>query len=167
MLEEHDIMWFEEPISPEDHDGYIEVTRALDMAVAGGENDFTRWGFRDIIARKAMDIVQPDLCAAGGFSECRKIATLASAFGVECVPHAWVSAIGLAATVQFLAALPDQPPAFRPLPPMLEFEQTPNPLRDHLAQEPIEQKKGIVKVPSGPGLGIEIDREVLKKYKVA
>ena len=114
MLEEHDIMWFEEPISPEDHDGYIEVTRALDMAVAGGENDFTRWGFRDIIARKAMDIVQPDLCAAGGFSECRKIATLASAFGVECVPHAWGSAIGLAATVQFLAALPDQPPAFRP-----------------------------------------------------
>ena len=76
MLEEHDILWFEEPISPEDHDGYVEVTRALDMAVAGGENDFTRWGFRDVIARKAMDIVQPDLCAAGGFSECRKIATL-------------------------------------------------------------------------------------------
>ena len=69
MLEEHDILWFEEPISPEDHDGYIEVTRALDMAVAGGENDFTRWGFRDVIANKAMDIVQPDLCAAGGFSD--------------------------------------------------------------------------------------------------
>ena len=96
-----------------------------------------------------------------------QIAALASAFGVECMPHAWGSAIGLAATVQFLAALPDQPPAFRPMPPMLEFEQTPNPLRDHLAQEPIEQKKGIVKVPGGPGLGIEIDREVLKKYKVA
>jgi D-galactarolactone cycloisomerase len=167
MLEEHDILWFEEPISPEDHDGYVEVTRALDMAVAGGENDFTRWGFRDIIARKAMDIVQPDLCAAGGFSECRKIATLASAFGVECVPHAWGSAIGLAATVQFLAALPDQPPALRPMPPMLEFEQTPNPLRDHLAMAPIEQKGGIVKVPDGPGLGIEIDRKVLQQYKVA
>ncbi|HJQ59185.1 MAG TPA: mandelate racemase/muconate lactonizing enzyme family protein [Vineibacter sp.] len=166
MLEAHDIMWFEEPISPEDHDGYVEVTRALDMAVAGGENDFTRWGFRDIIARKAMDIVQPDLCAAGGFSECRKIATLASAFGVECVPHAWGSAIGLAATVQFLAALPDQPPALRPMPPMLEFEQTPNPLRDHLAKTPIEQKGGIVKVPDGPGLGIEIDRKVLQQYKV-
>ena len=66
MLEEHDILWFEEPVSPEDHEGYIEVTRALDMAVAGGENDFTRWGFRDVIAKKAMDIVQPDLCAAGG-----------------------------------------------------------------------------------------------------
>jgi D-galactarolactone cycloisomerase len=167
MLEPHDILWFEEPISPEDHDGYVEVTRALDMAVAGGENDFTRWGFRDLIARKAMDIVQPDLCAAGGFSECRKIAALASAFGVECVPHAWGSAIGLAATVQFLAALGDQPPAFRPMPPMLEFEQTPNPLRDHLATTPIEQRAGLVAVPEGPGLGIEIDRAILQQYKVA
>ena len=121
----------------------------------------------DLIARKAMDIVQPDLCAAGGFSECRKIAALASAFGVECVPHAWGSAIGLAATVQFLAALGDQPPAFRPMPPMLEFEQTPNPLRDRLATNPIEQKAGIVAVPEGPGLGIEIDRAILQQYKVA
>ena len=166
-MEDLDLMWFEEPISPEDHDGYVAVTNALDMAVAGGENDFTRWGFRDIIARKAMDIVQPDLCAAGGISECRKIAALASAHGVECVPHAWGSAIGLAATVQFLAALPDTPPAFRPQPPMLEFEQTPNPLRDHLAKDPIVQKEGIVRVPDGPGLGIEVDRAVLAQYKVA
>ncbi len=167
MLEELDLMWFEEPISPEDHDGYVQVTQALDLAVAGGENDFTRWGFRDVIAKKAMDIVQPDVCAAGGLSEMRKIATLASAFGVECVPHAWGSAIGLAATVQFLAALPDQPPAFRPIPPMLEFEQTPNPLRDELAREPIVQRRGIVAVPDGPGLGIEVDREVLARFKVA
>ena len=167
MLEELDLLWFEEPISPEDHDGYAQVTQALDLAVAGGENDFTRWGFRDVIAKKAMDIVQPDVCAAGGISEMRKIAALASAFGVECVPHAWGSAIGLAATVQFLAALPDQPPAFRPIPPMLEFEQTPNPLRDALAREPIVQRRGIVAVPDGPGLGIEVDREVLARFKVA
>jgi D-galactarolactone cycloisomerase len=167
MMEPLDLMWFEEPISPEDHDGYVEVTRALDMAVAGGENDFTRWGFRDIIARKAMDIVQPDVCAAGGLSECRKIAALASAHGVECVPHAWGSAIGLAATLQWLAALPDTPPAFRPISPMLEFEQTPNPLRDLLATVPIIQQEGIVAVPEGPGLGIEIDRTVLTRFKVA
>ncbi|MBX6741868.1 MAG: mandelate racemase/muconate lactonizing enzyme family protein [Acetobacteraceae bacterium] len=167
MLEELDLLWFEEPVSPEDHAGYAQVTQALDLAVAGGENDFTRWGFREVIATKAMDIVQPDVCAAGGISEMRKIATLASAFGVECVPHAWGSAIGLAATVQFLAALPDQPPAFRPIPPMLEFEQTPNPLRDILAKEPITQQGGIVRVPEGPGLGIEVDHEVLARFKVA
>lgn len=167
MREPHDILWFEEPISPEDRKGYAEVTRALDPALAGGENEFTRWGFRDIVVEKAMDIVQPDLCAAGGSSACLKIATLASAHGVECVPQAWGSAIGLAASVQFLAALPDQPPAWRPIPPMLEFEQTPNPLRDRLAREPIVPREGIVRVPETPGIGIEIDRDALMRFKTA
>ena len=166
-LQELDIEWFEEPISPEDIDGYVEVSRALDMAVAGGENEFTRWGFRDAIARKAMDIVQPDVCAAGGISECRKIATLASAHGVECVPHAWGSAIGLAATIHFLAALPNQPPCLVPMEPLLEFEQEQNPFRDHLALEPIRQVGGLVGVPQKPGLGIEVDRSIIEKYKVA
>jgi D-galactarolactone cycloisomerase len=164
-LEKLDVEWFEEPISPEDIDGYVEVTRALDMAVAGGENEFTRWGFRDLVVRKAMDIVQPDVCAAGGISECRKIATLASAHGVECVPHAWGSAIGLAATLHFLAALPDQPPSFRPMPPLLEFEQCENPFRDHLSREPITLNRGKVQIPTGPGLGIDIDRSVLDRYR--
>lgn len=166
-LEKLDVEWFEEPISPEDLDGYVEVTRALDMAVAGGENEFTRWGFRDIVARKAMDIVQPDVCAAGGISECRKIAALAAAHGVECVPHAWGSAIGLAATLHFLAALPDQPPSFRPMPPLLEFEQCENPFRDLLTVEPIVQHRGVVQIPTGAGLGIEVKRDVLDRYRVA
>ena len=165
-LEELDIEWFEEPISPEDHDGYVEVTRALDMAVAGGENDFTRFGFRDLIARKAMDIVQPDVCAAGGITECKKIAALASAHGVECVPHAWGSAVGLAATLHFLASIPDCPPSLIPIPPLLEYEQCENPFRDYLAKEPIYQEQGIVKIPTGAGLGIEIDRAVIEKYRV-
>ena len=165
-LEELDIEWFEEPISPEDLDGYIEVTRALDMAVAGGENDFTRWGFRDAIVKKAMDIVQPDVCAAGGITECKKIATMATAHGVECVPHAWGSAIGLAATLQFLAAIPDQPPSLFPNPVMLEFEQTENPFRDDLAKNPITQSGGRVKIPDGPGLGIEVERSVIDQYRV-
>ena len=165
-LERLNVEWFEEPISPEDLDGYVEVTRALDMAVAGGENEFTRWGFRDIVVRKAMDIVQPDVCAAGGITECRKIATLASAHGVECVPHAWGSAIGLAATLHFLAALPDQPPSFRPMPPLLEFEQCENPFRDHLATSPIVQKGGVVDIPQGAGLGIDVERTVLERYRL-
>ena len=165
-LEALDIEWFEEPISPEDIDGYVEVTRALDMAVAGGENEMTRWGFRDLVVRKAMDIIQPDVCAAGGISECRKIATLAAAHGVECVPHAWGSVIGVAATLHFLAALPDQPPSFRPMPPMFEFEQCENPFRDLLSKDPIVQHRGKVQVPTGAGLGIEIERSVLDRYRV-
>lgn len=166
-LEELDVDWFEEPISPEDIDGYVEVTRALDIAVAGGENEFTRWGFKDAITRKAMDIVQPDVCAAGGISECKKIAAMATAHGVECVPHAWGSAVGLAATIHFLASLPDQPPAFFPVPPMLEFEQEENPFRDYLAKTPIVQVGGRVAVPDGPGLGIEVDRAVIEQYRAA
>ena len=166
-LEKLNVEWFEEPISPEDIDGYVEVTRSLDMAVAGGENEFTRWGFRDLVVRKAMDIIQPDVCAAGGISECRKIATLASAHGVECIPHAWGSAIGLSATLHFLAALPDQPPSFRPMPPLLELEQCENPFRDLLSVEPILQKAGKVQIPTGAGLGIEINRSVLDRYRVS
>lgn len=165
-LEKLDVEWFEEPISPEDIDGYVQVTQALDMAVAGGENEYTRWGFRDIVSRKAMDIIQPDLCAAGGFSECKKIAAMATAHGVECVPHAWGSVIGVAATLHFIAALPDQPPSFRPMPVLFEFEQCENPFRDHLATEPILLVNGSVPIPTKPGLGIDIDRRVLKKYAV-
>ena len=158
-LEELDIEWFEEPISPEDIDGYVQVTQALDMAIAGGENEFTRWGFRDAIARKAMDIVQPDVCAAGGISECKKIAALATTHGVECVPHAWGSAVGLAATLHFLAALPDQPPSLFAVPPMLEFEQEENPFRDHLADPltpggPLDRPGGRRRQSGG---GAEID----------
>ena len=165
-LEKLDVEWFEEPISPEDIDGYVQVTQALDMAVAGGENEYTRWGFRDIVSRKAMDIIQPDLCAAGGFSECKKIAAMATAHGVECVPHAWGSVIGVAATLHFIAAMPDQPPSFRPMPALFEFEQCENPFRDHLATEPIQLVNGVVSIPTRPGLGIDIDRSVLKKYAV-
>ncbi len=165
-LEALDIEWFEEPVSPEDIAGYSAVSAALDMAVAGGENDFTRYGFREAITKKAMDIVQPDVCAAGGLTECKKIATLAAAHGVECVPHAWGSAVGLAATLHFLAALPDCPPSLIPMPPLLEFEQTENPFRDHLAHEPITHTGGVVAIPDKPGLGVSVNRDIISRYAV-
>jgi D-galactarolactone cycloisomerase len=161
------VHWFEEPISPEDLDGYVEVTRKLDMAVAGGENEFTKFSFRRILEKRAMDIVQPDVCAAGGITECKKIAALAQAQGVQCVPHAWGTAIGLAATMHFLASLPNTPPCLVPQPPMLEYEQTFNPFRDELSSTALTHVGGIVHVPTGPGLGIEINRAVLDKYRVA
>ncbi|HEV7619028.1 MAG TPA: mandelate racemase/muconate lactonizing enzyme family protein [Burkholderiaceae bacterium] len=165
-LEKLDIHWFEEPISPEDLDGYVEVTRKLDMAIAGGENEFTKFGFRRILEKRAMDIVQPDVCAAGGITECKKIAALAQASSVQCVPHAWGTAIGLAATMHYLASLPFTPPCLVPVPPMLEYEQTFNPFRDELSSTDLTHKDGFVTVPNGPGLGIEINRDVLERYRV-
>lgn len=165
-LERLDVSWFEEPISPEDLDGYVEVSRALDMATAGGENEFTKYGFRRILAARAMDIVQPDVCAAGGITECKKIAALAQASAIACVPHAWGTAIGLAATVHFLASLPETPMCLFPISPLLEYEQTFNPFRDQLAKEPIVHKGGFVDVSTKPGLGVDVDRAILDKYRV-
>ena len=165
-LQKLDIFWFEEPISPEDLDGYVEVTAKLDLAIAGGENEFTKFGFRRILERRAMDIVQPDVCAAGGITECKKIAALAQASSIQCVPHAWGTAIGLSATMHYLASLPFTPPCLVPVPPMLEYEQTFNPFRDELSSADLTHKNGFVTVPNGPGLGIEINREVLERYKV-
>jgi D-galactarolactone cycloisomerase len=86
---------------------------------------------------------------------------------VQCVPHAWGTAIGLAATIHFLASLPECPPCLVPMPPLLEYEQTFNPFRDELSGTKLTHLKGFVDVPTGPGLGIEIDRAILDRYRVA
>lgn len=166
-LDKIGIYWFEEPISPEDIEGYAELTEQLDVPIAGGENEFTRFSFQKILSSKAMDIVQPDLCAAGGITECKKIATLANASWVQCVPHAWGSIIGLTATIHFIASLPDCPPCLVPVSPMLEYEQTFNPFRDLLSKEPIIHNEGKVAVPEKPGLGLTINRDIIEKYRVS
>ncbi|MCC7283408.1 MAG: mandelate racemase/muconate lactonizing enzyme family protein [Acetobacteraceae bacterium] len=166
-LEALDVLCFEDPLAPEDLAGSAEVARALDIAVAGGGRTFTRWGFRDLVEQRAVDLAAPDVTAAGGLSETMRIAALCSAHGIDCAPRAEGSVVGLAASVHALAALPDRPAAWRPFPAMLTFEQTPNPLREALAVEPITLAGGgVVAVPAGPGLGIEIDRAVLERYRI-
>lgn len=161
------IGWFEEPVVPDDLGSYEEVRRGQPIPVAGGECEFTRWGFREVLMRRAMDIVQPDTCAAGGLSECKKIADMANAFGVRYVPHVWGTGIGLAAALQLLAVLPHNPPRHSPREPMLEFDRSEHPFRQAVLTSPIEHERGVVQVPSGPGLGIEIDRSALERFKAA
>lgn len=165
-IEELDIDWFEEPVIPEDIEAYIEVTRALNIPVAGGEAEFTRFGFRDLLARRALDIVQPDLTMGGGITECQRISALASAFGVRYLPHVWGSAVGFNASLQFAAALPPATQALHPLDPIFEFDRTQNPFRDSLATTPVEMKDGKITIPDRPGLGIEIDEHVLSEYRI-
>jgi D-galactarolactone cycloisomerase len=165
-IEAFDIAWFEEPVPPEDLAGYREVKSALTIPVAGGEAEFTRWGFRPLIAERLVDILQPDVCAAGGISECKKIADMANAFGVRVNPHVWGTAVGLAASLQLIAALPHNPPGLHPIEPLLEFDCSEHPLRAAVVKEPIEQCGGWVEVPQGPGLGIEIDRTALERFAV-
>jgi D-galactarolactone cycloisomerase len=168
MIEQHDIGWFEEPVPPEDIAGYRAVKAALSIPIAGGECEFTRFGFRDLLVSRAVDVVQPDTCAAGGLSECKKIADMAEAFGVRYNPHVWGTGIAIAASLQLLAVLPPHtPPSLAPSEPMLEFDRTEHPIRQALLTQPIEHAGGVVRVPDGPGLGIEIDRAALTRFAAA
>jgi D-galactarolactone cycloisomerase len=167
-IEDCDPAWFEEPVPPEDLAGYREVKAALSMPVAGGECEFTRFGFRDLLVSRSVDIVQPDTCAAGGLSEAKKIADMAAAFGVRYVPHVWGTGVAMAAALQLLAVLPSNPAALlQSWDPILELDRTEHPVRDALLVNPIVHRNGIVAVPDAPGLGIEIDRSALARFAVA
>ena len=165
-IEDFDVFWFEEPVPPEDIEGYIEIKAKQDIPVAGGEAEFTRFGFREILARRAIDIIQPDICAAGGFSECTKIADMAQAFGVRCSPHTWGTAIANAASLHWLAVLPHTASALYPIPPMLEWDCTEHGIRDALMTDALRPVKGVATIPDAPGLGLDIDRDVVRKFEV-
>ncbi|WP_319476363.1 mandelate racemase/muconate lactonizing enzyme family protein [Marispirochaeta aestuarii] len=168
ILEEYGYLMFEEPVPPEDLDGYRRLRSSLNIAIAGGECEYTRWGFRDLIVGGTLDIVQPDISVAGGLSEFAKILALATAYNLMVLPHVWGSGIALAASLQALAIIPESPYRAFPLPfetePIVEFDRNPNPLRDDLITAPFSLIGGRLPVPQKPGLGVEVNREVLKKY---
>jgi D-galactarolactone cycloisomerase len=167
LMAPYNIAWFEEPVIPEDLDGYREVKLGQPIPVAGGEAEFTRFGFREILRHRAMDILQPDICAAGGLSECKKIADMAHAFGVRTNPHVWGTPIAIAAALQLIAVLPDNPPALYPSSPMLELDLTEHGVRDAMMVEALRPRNGIMAIPGGPGLGIEVDRNVVQSFVVS
>lgn len=171
-LEQLGVAWFEEPVASEDHQGYRDLCEALDMNIAGGEGEFTLWGFRDLIKNRCVDIVQPEVCGLGGITEYRKVLTMARAHFVPVVNHVWGSAVAIGTNLHLLAAMPDLPGAADPVQPMLEYDTTPNRFREDLLQEPLrigEQVKesgGTVSLPRGPGLGVDPDPDFLKRFSV-
>lgn len=166
LVADCDIGWFEEPVVPEDLGSYRAVREGQPIPVAGGETLFTRYDFTEVMTRRAMDIVQPDTCAAGGLSECKKIADMAWTFGVRYVPHVWGTGIGLAATLQLHAVLPHAPLTHRPRAAMLEFDRSEHPFRQAVLDQPIEHENGVVAIPEGPGLGISVNREAVARFAV-
>jgi D-galactarolactone cycloisomerase len=160
------LRWYEEPVVQEDLDGYAEVRRALATPIAGGENEYTLFGFKALLQKRAVDIAQPDICIAGGFTGCRHIVALAHAHGVQVNPHVWGSAVGQAASLQLIAATPIASHALFANQPLLEFDTSSHPFREHLTDSPLRQREGWVEIPQKPGLGIEVSKDVLKKYSV-
>mgnify|MGYP003961619773 CR=1 FL=1 len=163
-LEALDVFHFEEPTPFHDIDAMAQIADALDMPVAGGEQDHTRYRFREILERRAADIVQPDVIKAGGLSECKKIAAMADAFGRPVTPHNTNRTIGMAATLHFLASTPNarysQECTILP-------DLRPNPIRDAVLREPFRVVDGYIDVPAGPGLGVEVDDSVLEQHGAA
>ncbi len=165
-LEPYDLAWFEEPVPPEDIDGYVELRAATSIPIAGGECEYTRFGFRELIARRAVDYLQPDLCATGGFTEMARIVAMASAANLPVIPHVWGTNIGLAASLQLFAALPHFPDRRFPTEPWFEYDRSTNPLRDGVTVETFTLEDGYLAIPTRPGLGVTLDLDFVTRHGV-
>jgi D-galactarolactone cycloisomerase len=171
-LGELDAYWFEEPVAPEDIDGYRELRAGLSVNISGGEAEFGRWGWRSILENRGLDIAQPEVCALGGITEYLRVLALCHAHFTPVINHVWGSAVAVATNLQLLAAMPPMPGGLHPWEPMLEFDTTDNKFRDQLLAEPLNIQKqvaesgGYVSIPSGPGLGIEPNLDFIKAYEV-
>lgn len=171
-LENLDIYWFEEPVAPEDRAGYRMLRERLAVNISGGEAEFTRWGWRDLLAAGCVDIAQPEVCGLGGISEYLKVLALAHTHFVPVINHVWGSVVAVAVNLHLLAAMPPMPGGLHPWEPMLEFDTTDNRFRDELAvagleiQAQVAASGGTVGVPTGVGIGVEPERGFLARFEV-
>ncbi|MDR7544884.1 MAG: mandelate racemase/muconate lactonizing enzyme family protein [Armatimonadota bacterium] len=157
-LEPLGVGWLEAPIPPEHIDGHAQLARTLDLPIATDLLS-TRYQVREFLVRQALDIVQPDVCRAGGLSECRRIAQLADVFGAGIAPHVSVgSAIQFAASAHLAAATPNFV--------IMEYWVGDNPLGDAVLTEPLRLEHDVLHVPAGPGLGLALNEEALLRYAV-
>jgi D-galactarolactone cycloisomerase len=164
-LAEYDLRWYEEPVVPEDLEGYREMRERLPMPIAGGENEHTLYGFRALLAAGAVDIAQPDIGSCGGITAARHIIALAQAHGVAVNPHVWGSAVAQAASLQVIAAVPVAHHSLFAAGPVLEYDRSSHPFREQLVAEPLRQRDGWVDVPERPGIGVAIDRAVVERFR--
>ncbi len=159
MLERHDVFWYEEPLSPYDVDGYAWLRSKLDIPIATGENEYTKWGFKELFLREGVDYAMPDIMRCGGLTETKKICALAEAFDVVVTPHSYTTGVGLSATVHLMASTSNCQ--------WLEYDVTPYPLYEQLLEKPLEfERGGRVKLPDAPGLGVRIADELIDDYAI-
>lgn len=164
-LRDLDFDWLEEPLPQTGYLGYPELRQRLELPLAGGEGLQSRTAARETLQRGCFDIIQPDVSICGGIGEVRFIGELAQLSGVRCIPHCWGGAIMLAATLQVCAILSETTRLAGSEAPMLEFDVTDNPFRTEVCRgEPFALSDGAVSVPTGPGLGIDLDEDALRRY---
>ena len=158
MLAAYDVVWFEEALPPDDIAGFIELRRNAPLPITTGEVLTRRQSFWPLLQQHAVDIVQPDCTKCGGLTEAWRIGWMAYEHNIRIVPHGWNTAIGLAADLHLTAALP--------VADYVEF-LTPSPYMDRLITNPLKpDAAGMLHLPDGPGLGIELNREAMAEYAV-
>lgn len=153
------VYWLEEPFEPDEYEAYAELADTVELRIAAGEQDATRWGFRELVERAHVDVVQPDVTRCGGITELLRIAEQSRAAGVETVPHAWKSGIIKAASLHVNAVLPDA--SFQ------EYCIADTPINTRLTVERLPLlEDGTIAVPTAPGLGITLDEDVVASLRV-
>lgn len=158
-LEKLGVYWLEDPLPPEAVDDYVRLSAAVDMPIAAGETECTRWQVSERLSRRALDVLLPDICRAGGITEGRRISTVASVHNTKWAAHVSMgTSIHVAAAAHLAAASAN----FL----IFEFSSTPNPIGDRLLTTPLHPEQGILKLPDAPGLGIEFNTSELQAHVV-
>ena len=171
-LDEMEIYWFEEPVAPEDYDGYKELKERLKTNIAGGEAEFTKYGWNQLIKNNCIDIAQPEVCGLGGITEYLKVSALAQSNFIPIVNHVWGSALSVAVNLHLLTSLPDMPGGLFPTKSMLEFDTTEkNIFITDLAEEKfsildqVKDKDGFASPLENIGIGISPKKDFIKEYE--
>ena len=171
-LDEMEIYWFEEPVAPEDYDGYKELKEKLKTNIAGGEAEFTKYGWNQLIKNNCIDIAQPEVCGLGGITEYLKVSALAQSNFIPIVNHVWGSALSVAVNLHLLTSLPDMPGGLFPTKSMLEFDTTEkNIFITDLAEEKfsildqVKNKNGFASSLENIGIGINPNKDFIKEYE--
>ena len=158
LVEDCNLLWFEEPVTADDKCGMAEVRAATAIPIAAGESEFNRFDFRDMAELRAADIFQPDLAICGGISEAMRIGAIAAAWNLKLAPHLWTGALAFAAGMHVAAASPAGW--------LLEYSVGANPLLQELAEEQFSVQDGTIEIPDRPGLGITIRQDFVDRYTV-
>ena len=165
-LEDQDIKWFEEPLSPEFYDQYSEFKSKSLIPVAAGECEYLRYGFQKLLDKNCVDFLQMDICSCGGLTEAKRISALSSTKGVKVIPHTWGSGIAFYTAINFISNLEPIPGRLYNEDAYVEYDRTENKIRENIIKNNITMKDGYISVNHKPGLGIDVDETYLNEIKI-
>ena len=158
LVEDADLLWFEEPVTADDKRGLAEVRRSTAIPIATGESEFNRFDYRELAELQAADIFQPDLAICGGITEAMRIGAIASAWNLRLAPHLWTGALAFSAGVHVAAASPAGW--------ILEYSLGANPMLHELVEESFEIQDGSIEISDRPGLGVTVKESFVERYAI-